>query len=291
MKYSGVLTALVTPFKKGRVDYNSLKRLVRQQMDGGVSGFVVNGTTAESPTLEDQEVVKIFEVVREESDAALPLVLGVGSNSTKKTLQNLAVARKLKAEAALVVVPYYNKPPQRGILEHFRTLAKATKLPIIAYNVPGRTVIGMTSETIVAVAKLKGVVGIKEASGQLNTLEQIKKMVPKSFLLSSGDDGSAIDFVLAGGHGVISVISHLIPREFSDLVSRARNQDSGVSKEYATYSELNRLLGVEANPIPVKMGLYKMGVINSPEMRLPLVTLSKENEISLEAELRRLSLL
>jgi 4-hydroxy-tetrahydrodipicolinate synthase len=290
VKFSGVMTALVTPFLKGRVDYKSLKKLVVHQLDNGIQGFIVNGTTAESPTLEAEEVEKIFSLVKKESHGAIPLVLGVGSNSTKQTITNIRMAHKLKADGALVVVPYYNKPTQTGMLAHFREVAKASKIPVILYNVPGRTVVSMSAETVGALARVKNIVGIKEASGKLDLLEDIKKVVGPKFLLSSGDDGSAIDFTLRGGHGVISVISHVIPAAFVELVRRGRERDREALTDYKKYNELNRLLGIESNPIPVKMALHLMGIIASPEMRLPLVQLSKENKELLSKEIKVLGI-
>lgn len=291
MNFSGVITALVTPFKKGRLDLKSLRKLVRHQLDHGIQGFVVNGTTGESPNLSPEEIQKIFECVKKESNHTVPLILGVGSNSTAQTIRNLSLAKKLKADGVLVVVPYYNKPPQRGLIEHFRAVAKATRLPVILYNVPGRTVVSMDAKTVATLAKVKNIVGIKEASGRLELLEEIKSSVSSKFLLSSGDDATAIDFVFRGGHGVISVISHVIPRDFVDLVGRGREGDQQVMSEYKKFAQLNKLMGCEANPMPVKMALQMMGIIESAEVRLPLVTLSKPNQELLRQELIKLELL
>lgn len=290
-KMAGVVTALATPFKKGAVDYESVKRLVVHQMNHGIQGFVVNGTTAESPTLEQNEVEKIFKLVKKISDGAVPVLIGTGSNSTKETIKKTALAKKLGADAALVVVPYYNKPPQRGLIEHYRAVAKAVKIPIVSYNVPGRTVVSMTAETIIELSKIKGVVGVKEASGDLRTLGAVAPEVSKDFLLSSGDDSSAVDFNLIGGHGVISVVSHVIPAEMVGLVKRAQSKDEDAIEKFKKYSELNRLMGVEANPIPVKMALHLMGIFASPELRLPLVTLSDSNKKILKQELENLGVI
>ena len=291
MKFDGVLTALVTPFKKGRVDTKSLKRLVRDQLDGGVDGFVVNGTTAESPTLTTAEVEKIYKVVKTETGKAVPLVLGVGSNSTAQTIQNLKLANKLKADAVLVVAPYYNKPPQRGLVEHFRAVAKASKKPVILYNVPGRTVISMDADTVGTLSKVRNIVGIKEASGDMKLHRQIQNNVSKSFLLSSGDDGTCMDFAKLGGHGVISVISHLIPEQMTEILASCRKGEASGIADYKKFDRLNKLMGIEPNPMPVKMGLYLKGIIDSPELRLPLVNLSKDNTDALKKEMKRLELI
>ncbi len=289
--FSGVVTALVTPFKKGAVDFTSLKKLVEHQLNHGIEGFVVNGTTGESPTLEAVEVEKIFRFVRKVSDGVVPLLLGTGSNSTKETIKKTAMAKKLGADGALVVVPYYNKPPQRGLIEHYKAVAQSSKVPIVLYNVPGRTVVSMTPETIVTLSKVKNIVGVKEASGDLRTLGVLTAEVSKNFLLSSGDDSSAIDFNSIGGHGVVSVVSHVIPAEMVGLVKRAQDRDEAAIERYKKYNEINRLMGVEANPIPVKMALHLMGIIASPELRLPLITLSDANKKILSQELEALGLL
>lgn len=289
--FSGVLTALVTPFKRGKVDFQSLKNILKHQLDGGAQGFVVNGTTGESPTLERQEVEKIFKFVRKQSDNAVPLLLGTGTNATRSAIEQTRFAKKLKADGALVVVPYYNKPPQRGLLAHYTEISKSVKIPIILYNVPGRTVINLSIETVVALAKLKNIVGIKEASGQIAAVQQLLPQVPAQFLLSSGDDASCMNFMLSGGQGVISVISHVIPRELRQLSDRARSGDKQAAEVYKKYDRLNQLLGLEANPIPVKMALYLMGLIASPELRLPLVQLEEDNKKKLEAELKSLGII
>lgn len=288
--FSGVFTALITPFYRGRVDFISLKKLVRDQIDGGTEGFVINGTTGESPTLEESEVEKIFYQVRKETDDTVPLVLGTGSNSTAATVYKTKMAKKWGADGALVVVPYYNKPPQRGLVAHYKQVAEASTIPVLLYNVPGRTVVSLSEETIVALSKIKNIVGVKEASGQIELVERLAKQVRDDFLLISGDDSSCIDFMLAGGHGVISVVSHIIPGKLRDLSDRARRGDSSVREEYGQYDKLNSLMGVESNPIPVKMALYIMGIIRSPELRLPLVPLSKEHTARVKSELKKLRL-
>jgi len=304
-KIEGVITALVTPFKKGRVDYKSLKKLVRQQLDSGVSGFVVSGTTGESPTLREDEVEKIFKFVKKESDSSVPLLIGTGTNNTLSTVEKTKKAKALGADAALVVVPYYNKPPQKGLYEHFKFISSKVKIPIVLYNVPGRTITSLSVETTTKLSKIINIVGIKEASGDMDMMEQMKSIQmkssqikssqiksnsKKSFIFLSGDDSSCIDFNTRGGHGVISVISHIIPKELSELVSRTCKGDKSASFEYSKYEKLNQLMGIEPNPIPVKMGLYIMGIIDSPELRLPLVELSSEYKKTLKSELKKLGI-
>jgi len=290
MIFEGVFTALVTPFKSGKVDYKSLKKLVRFQLEHGIQGFVVNGTTGESPTLEDDAIAKIVTTVKGEGHGAVPLILGAGSNSTKEAIKKAKWAAKFRPDAIMSVVPYYNKPTQQGIVQHFREIAKATKVPLMVYNVPGRTVVSMSAESIVATAKIKGICGIKEASGNLELLHKIQKAVGTRFALFSGDDFSAVSFCSQGGHGVISVISHVIPRELVDLVSRARTGAMVARADYQKFDSLNRLMGIESNPIPVKAALQIMGIIESAELRLPMTELSKANKLVLAEELKKLGL-
>ena len=287
----GVVTALVTPFAKQKVDFVSLKKLIRMQMDGGIQGLVVNGTTAESPTLSAEEVEKIFKFVVKETDKSIPILLGSGTNSTKTTIERTKRAKTLGADAALVVVPYYNKPPQRGIEQHYLQVAKLTKMPIIMYNVPGRTVVSMSNQTIIAVARSEYICGVKEASGEVSRVTELRKNTPKGFVLLSGDDATFVDFMLAGGDGVISVISNVLPRQAVEISNQAVMLSSQAKTKYSKYSELNRLLGVEANPIPAKYILYKMGIIKSAEMRLPLVSMAKTYESTIDSELKKLGLI
>lgn len=284
--YSGVFTALITPFRKSKVDEKSLKRLVRHQLERGVSGFVVNGTTAESPTLTAEEVKKIFSIVKKESDNTVPLILGTGTNSTAETIERTGWVKKWGADAALVVAPYYNKPPQRGMVQHFIEIAKKTKVPVILYNVPGRTVVSMSADSIHRLSEVKNIIGIKEASGKIELLLDIKKKIQRDdFLLSSGDDASCIEFILSGGHGVISVVSHVIPSELSRLCQRASANDTSTRDDYKKFISLNSAMSFESNPIPVKMALFLMGIIDSPELRLPLSTLTEEYKIQLQKTL------
>lgn len=290
--FRGVITALITPFKNGKVDFVSLRRLVQHQLENGIAGFVINGTTAESPNLSEQEVQKIFQIVKKIVAHRVPIILGTGSNSTSGAIVKTKKAATWKADAALVVTPYYNKPPQRGLIAHFRAVANAApKTGVILYNVPGRTVVSMTAETIVELSKTKNIIGIKEASGQVAMVPAIRAQAKKQFLLTSGDDATCLDFMLAGGEGVISVVSHVIPGEMVRLTERALAGDEACRREYERYSNLVQLMGVESNPIPVKMALYLRGLIDSPELRLPLVTLSPENKRKLTNEMIRLSLL
>lgn len=272
MKLTGIITALITPFKKGQVDYPSLGRLIDQQLEGGVQGFVVNGTTAESPTLMETEVEKIFQTVKAKTPKNFPIILGTGSNSTAQTVTNTRKAKSLGADAALVVVPYYNKPPQRGLVQHFTEVAKSTELPIILYNVPGRTITAMTLETVQQLSRVPNIVGIKEASGNLDFAKELMSACGPEFIHLSGDDETFEKFFRLGGHGTISVASHIIPKPM-------------VKHETEKHLGLVKALFLEANPIPVKYALHLMGVIESPELRSPLVEMDPALVPQLRAQL------
>jgi 4-hydroxy-tetrahydrodipicolinate synthase len=286
---SGVYTALITPFKKGEIDWASLKKLLKFQVDGGVSGFVVSGTTGESPTLTEEEKKKLFDFVRHETGK--PIIMGTGSNSTADTIEATQSAAGWGAEAALVVVPYYNKPPQRGLFQHFQKVAECSTLPVILYNVPGRTITRLEIETIRELAKLPNVIGIKEATGDIEFGGEIAKVCGADFLVSSGDDGTYLDLIPRGARGVISVAAHILPKQFSDWCKRARDGDLSARKEFAKYEELNSYLYVEANPIPIKMALKLMGIIDSAELRLPLTQLSESFTAELKNKMLAVGLL
>ena len=289
--FSGVFTALVTPFKNGEVDYASLAKLLRQQLDGKISGLVVNGTTAESPTLSEAEISQIFNFVKSETAGQVPLVMGAGSNSTAATVKATKKAQDLGADAALVVVPYYNKPPQRGLFQHYQQVAACSELPIILYNVPGRTITKLELETIIELSHLPAIIGIKEATGDIEFGHEIAKNCEPGFLLTSGDDGTFLNLVRVGGQGVISVASNLLPGKFADWCARARRGDSTPQDEFTRFNDLNNHFYIEANPIPIKAALYLCGVIASPELRLPLVTLSEPHMAAMKTKLQALELL
>lgn len=263
-KFTGIITALITPFNKGEIDYSSLQNLIKFQLENKIAGFVINGTTAESPTLKKQEKKDIFSFIKSKVPKDFPLIMGTGSNSTEETIEAAREAEKMGADAQLVVVPYYNKPPQRGLLEHFKIVADAVQMPTILYNVPGRTITSLELETIKKLSAHPKIIGIKEASGNVEFAKEIRKACGESFILLSGDDGTYDEFMEIGGDGVISVSSHIIPQEMEQRKARA-------------HKELIDALFMEANPIPVKKSLQLMGIIQSAECRLPLVELSESH--------------
>lgn len=286
-KPEGMITALITPFKNQKVDYKSLESLVQQQLQGGIQGFVVNGTTAESPTLEADEVVEIFKFIKSRVPESFPLILGTGSNSTKKTTEATKKASDLGAVAALVVVPYYNKPTQEGMYQHFTHVAEHTNIPIILYNVPSRTVTSISAETCARLSQHDRIVGIKEASGDMKLAEAIYSTSKKGFSLLSGDDGTYLQQASLGGVGCISVLSHVFPKQTTDLLARVRKKDVTAIAEFAKYESITTLLFKEPNPAPVKYILKKLGIIDSDELRLPLVPTSKDLIGLIDTELKR----
>lgn len=286
-KFSGVYTALVTPFLNGKVDKDSLSSIVRQQMVSGVAGFVVNGTTAESPTLRADEVKEIFHLVRDLTQNSLSVILGVGTNSTQGTLDWVNCANEWGADGVLAVVPYYNKPPQRGLILHFEQVAEASQSPVILYNVPGRTIQSLSVDSIRKLSQHRNIVGIKESTGDLEFLAAIKKEVPRDFSLLSGDDGTAIEFCLQGGDGLVGVVTHLIPKQMVQLIERALNQDSTVTQDFKPWLPLVEAIYVEANPIPVKKALHIMKLISSAELRSPLCELDSSLHMDLEKCLKQ----
>jgi 4-hydroxy-tetrahydrodipicolinate synthase len=282
--FKGVFTALITPFQKSEVDYASLLKVAKFQLDRGVKGFVINGTTAESPTLNEAERKKIFKSMKDQFGSQTTLIMGTGTNSTDETIARTKEAAELGADAALVVVPYYNKPPQRGLFEHFKKVAERSSIPVIIYNVPSRTVAKLEVETIAQLSKVKNIIGIKEASGDIEFAKKIRLKTSKEFILLSGDDLSYAEFMKAGGDGIISVGAHILPREFVAV------QNQKLEALIPHMGLLNNLY-VEANPIPVKMALSLMSLIISPALRLPLVEMAEDLVPQLEKSMRESGLL
>ena len=290
--FKGTFTALITPFMNGKVDFSSLEKLIRQQLANGVDGFVINGTTAESPVLSLEEQVELFNFIKSKSRQDTVLIMGTGSNNTQKTIEASRRAETLGADAVLVVVPYYNKPPQRGLYEHFKAVASAIKIPVILYNVPGRTITSLATETIASLSKISNIIGIKEASGKIDFAQEIIKACGKDFVMLSGDDGTYVDFLAAGGHGVISVATHVIPAQMVQWKKWvAEGHTEKARADISKHMKLIDALFMEANPIPVKKALQLMGICESGELRLPLVELEKENTEKLKSEMKSVGVL
>ncbi len=278
----GVGTAMITPFRDGEVDYEALKRFVRFQVENGVHFLLVLGTTGEAPAVNDDEREKIVSTVLEEVDGKVPVVVGAGTNSTEKTLQMVKSAEKLGADGVLLVTPYYNKPTQDGLYEHYKFISERTDLGIILYNVPGRTGVNMLPDTVVRIAEdLKNVVGLKEASGNMSQVDEVifkVKSARKDFLVYSGNDDQAFHLMCSGGDGVISVVSNMVPKDISRMCEFLFEGKLKEALEiHRKYFELMKGLFIETNPIPVKAGLSLMGLIKN-ELRLPLVP-AKESTV------------
>ena len=288
----GMGVALITPFKEDEsVDYEALGRLVDYQVQNGTDYLVVLGTTAETPTLTEEEKRNIIDLVVSHVRGRIPIVLGVGGNCTRNVVEQLKHGNFTGIDAILSVVPYYNKPSQEGIYQHYKAIANATKLPIILYNVPGRTGVNMTAETTLRIAReFENVVAVKEASGNITQMDDIIKNKPDRFNVISGDDGITFPLVTLGAIGVISVIGNAFPREFSRMVRLALAGDYDSARTiHHSFTELFSLLFVDGNPAGAKSMLSMMGFIEN-KLRLPLVPTRIVTYEKIREVLRQLSI-
>lgn len=288
--FKGLATALVTPFVDGEVDWQAFRNLVRRQVEAGVDFLVPLGSTAETPCLTDAEKVKILEIAREESNG-LPIVAGAGSNSLTATVQNMRLLDGHGADAYLIVVPFYNKPTQEGLYQYFKAVAEETDRQVILYNVPGRTGTNMKTETTLRLAEIPNVTAVKEASGNLAQIIDIKRQAPEGFTVLSGNDDQTLPLMACGADGVISVASNVAPKQMkaltravaaSDLKEAIRLNNSLMPLYHACF--------VESNPIPAKAALSLMGLCRD-EMRLPLLPATGGTRTLLADVLRKLQLL
>ena len=272
-RLKGMGVALITPFKEdGSVDYDALLRLVDYQLENGTDFLCVLGTTAETPTLTKEEKEKVKRTIIDRVDGRLPILLGVGSNSTQAVVDSVKNDDMTGVDALLVVVPYYDKPSQEGIYQHYKAVAEATELPIVLYNVPGRTGVNMTAETTLRLANdFENIVAIKEASGNIAQMDEIIKNKPEGFDVISGDDGITFPLITLGAVGVISVLGNAFPREFSRMTQLALEGDyANALPIHHKFAEMCNLLFVDGNPAGVKAMLGIMGMIEN-KLRLPLV--------------------
>ena len=275
--FEGAITALVTPFKNGEVDEGALVDLIEFQIAGGIHGLVPCGTTGESPTLTHDEHDRVIEITIEAAKKRVPVIAGTGSNSTAEALRLTRHAYEAGADAALIACPYYNKPTQEGLYRHYELIAQSVPIPIIPYNIPGRTGINMSPELIARLARIKNIVGIKEASGSLKQMNDVIDMCPPVFDVLSGDDGFTLPLMAIGGRGVISVVSNIVPADMAAMVEAARAGDFKKAGElHKKMSRLFDLLFIEVNPTPVKAALAMMGKIEY-EYRLPLCQMAQAN--------------
>ena len=269
----GMGVALITPFNEDEtIDFPALARLVEYQIQNGIDYLVVLGTTAETPTLTEEEKARVRSFVIEKVAGRVPIVMGLGGNNTRAIVDSLKTQNFDGVDAILSVVPYYNKPSQEGIYQHYKAIAQATKLPVILYNVPGRTGVNMTAGTTLRLARdFDNIVAIKEASGNITQMDDIIKNKPADFMVISGDDGITFPLITLGAVGVISVIGNAFPREFSRMVRLALNGDyASALTIHHRFTELFSLLFVDGNPAGVKCLLHAMGYIKN-QLRLPLV--------------------
>jgi len=290
--FTGVGTALVTPFRKdGSVDEAAVRRLARRQIDAGVHFLSPCGTTGEAPTLSHTEKLRIIELVVEETAGRVPVLAGVGGYDTRETIALARDVEKIGADGILSVTPYYNKPTQEGLFQHYRAIAESTSLPIVLYNVPGRTGVNIDVATVVRLTGVRNIVGVKEASGNVVQMCEIHAAVPDDFILLSGDDPLTVAVMAIGGRGVISVASNVAPSEMSQVVELAEKGDFAASRRLHTWLlPLCQVNFVEANPIPVKAAMAAMGLLEET-YRLPLVSPSPASREKIMRVLQELKML
>ncbi len=276
MKIQGSIVALVTPMNAdGSVDLDSMRRLMDWQIEEGTDAFVIVGTTGESPTVNVDEHAELIRVAVEHSGKRVPIIAGAGGNSTAEAIVLTRYSKMAGADATLQVVPYYNKPTQEGMFQHFKSIAEAVDLPVILYNVPGRTVADMSNETILRLSQVKNIIGVKDATGNIARGIDLLRKVPDDFAVFSGDDSTALALMLCGAKGNISVVANVAPKNMHLMCAAAIKGDVETARKLNNLMlPLSQQLFVEPNPIPVKWAMMEMGIIPSG-IRLPLVTLSQ----------------
>jgi 4-hydroxy-tetrahydrodipicolinate synthase len=291
-KFTGLGTALVTPFtKSGEMDEKAVRRLGRRQIDNGTHFLVPVGTTGENPTLEIAERLRMVEILADEAKGQVPVLAGCGGYNTKEIVHLAKDMQKAGADGLLSVTPYYNKPTQDGIIQHFKAIADATPLPIVLYNIAGRTGVNIETPTVAALAKVPNIVGVKEASGSLSQMCDVLRSVPPEFLVLSGDDALTLPLMAVGGRGVISVVSNQIPKEMSQMVEAAERNDFAAAR--AIHNRIINLMQInfiESNPGPVKYAMATMGLLEET-YRLPIISPKPESKAKIDAVLKELGLL
>jgi 4-hydroxy-tetrahydrodipicolinate synthase len=290
--FTGTGTALVTPFRNdGSLDETALRSLVKRQIDAGINFLVPCGTTGESPTLTHAEHLRVVELTLEIAKGKVPVLAGAGGYNTAEVIALANELQKLGADGILSVTPYYNKPTQEGLFQHFKAIASAVNLPIILYSVQGRTGVNIDPSTVLRLSQIENIVGVKEASGNISQMGAILNLVSNDFLVLSGDDSLTLPLVSLGGHGLISVASNEIPAEMTRLVQSALSGDFAEARRlHFQYLSLMDINFVESNPIPVKAALAEMGLLQ-PVWRLPLVSPKPENLARIRAVLESMNLL
>jgi 4-hydroxy-tetrahydrodipicolinate synthase len=285
--FTGTYTALVTPFKNGQLDVPALERLVRMQIKAGVDGVVPVGTTGESPTVDYEEHLEIIALAVKCCAGKIKVLAGTGGNSTSEAVYLTREAEKIGADGSLQVAPYYNKPTQEGLFQHFREIARETRLPIVLYSIPGRCGVEIGIETVRRLAReCKNIIGIKEAGGSCDRVSALRAALGPKFVIMSGDDSLTLPFMAVGADGVISVASNVVPRPVAQMVAAfRRGQIRKASQLHAKLYPLFKDLFIETNPVPVKAALVMMGLIEE-EYRLPLVPMSAANRVKLRATMK-----
>jgi 4-hydroxy-tetrahydrodipicolinate synthase len=283
MNFGQILTAMVTPFDtNGEIDFNATRELINYLLTNGTDGLVIAGTTGESPTLSTEEKVDLFKFVVKEVAGRVPVIAGTGSYNTKDSISLTRLATEAGADGIMLVAPYYNKPSQEGLYQHFKTIAESTHLPIMLYNIPGRSVVNLTVETIVRLSKINNIVAVKEASGNLSAMSAIISQTSNEFTLYSGDDALALPVLAIGGAGVVSVASHIIGNDLQEMVNLFKNgQVQEAAEVHRTLLPIISALFTAPSPAPVKAALNMNG-LNVGSVRLPLVPLSEVEHDSLK---------
>ncbi len=282
--FQGSIVAMVTPFRGGKVDEARVRELVEFHVKNGTDAIVPCGTTGESPTLTHDEHKRVVEIVTEATRGRVTVIAGTGSNSTAEAIDLTSHAKKAGVQGALVVNPYYNRPTQEGLYRHFRAIAEAVDIPILVYNIAGRTAVNVETETLARLAKdCPNIVGVKEASGSLDQMTQVILTCGPDFTVLSGDDNLTLPLMSVGGRGVISVIANLVPRETAEMTHAALAGDWKLARElHLKLYPLSRAMFIETNPIPVKEAMAMMGMIE-PEFRLPMCRMAEPNRQRLKA--------
>jgi len=283
MQLEGCGTALVTPFlPDGSLDEKALRGLVQSQLAGKIDFLVACGTTGESPSLSAVELLRVVEITLDEAQKRVPVLAGAGGNNTAHVRAQIRSLEALGADGILSVSPYYNKPTQEGIYQHFRSLAESTSLPILVYNVPGRTGSNVEPKTLLRLSEIPNILGVKEASGNVGQVDEILRLLPARFRVLSGDDALTLPLMALGACGLISVVSNVVPRQMTEFVGLCLAGDfQAARREHRSLAPLMHALFLESNPIPVKAALAALGMLH-PAYRLPLVPMQPENRAKLE---------
>ena len=292
--FKGSNVALITPFKNDELDVDAYLKLIHFHLENGTNGLVPAGTTGESPTLNHKEHEKVIELCIKEAKGKIPVIAGTGSNSTEEAISLTKHAEKAGADGALVVTPYYNKPTQEGLYQHYKKINDNTNIPIIIYNIPSRCVIDMSVDTMARLFELKNIAGVKDATGDLNRLDQTIKKLGSEFIQLTGEDGLAFKFNRRGGVGIISVTANIAPKLCSDMQkyskSNSENEIKDAEKIDQILQPLHKSLFIESNPAPTKYAAKLLGLC-SDEIRLPLVNIKKETEEEVKKALSSINLL